>query len=329
MRNFLLMILVVAAVTAGTATFARGSDEGKKANENWFIERGDTEVPQVNVSQVKGKIVIAGSSTVYPVAEKLADLFREDGYSDRITVESIGSGAGFERWTKGETDISNASRPIKNTEVETAKSIGRDPIEFLIGIDALAVVINPENDWVTDVDLPTLAKIFSSDKWSDVNPDWPDHAIEKFSPGTDSGTFDFFVEKIFKKKAETLISAPSLQLSEDDNILSRGVQNSKYGIGYFGYAYYAEAGNALKALSINTVLPSEESIYSNSYALARPLFMYSAAKIMKEKAQIAAFLAYTLNNVEAIIKETGYFPAPEPTLAESRAKWVETMEGTY
>ncbi len=302
--------------------------QGNAQKNDWAIKR-EGQIPEVYVSKVQGDLIIAGSSTVFPLVEKLADTFREDGYVGNIKVDSIGSGAGFERWTKGETDISNASRPIKQKEAKAAQKIGRNPLEFLIGIDALVVVVNPENDWVDNVSVEMLAKIFSVDKWNDVDSSWPDMPIEKFSPGTDSGTFDYFVEEIFDKNKKPLLSANSLQLSEDDNILSRGIQNSKYGIGYFGYAYYDEAKNALKAVGIAGNLPSEQNIYSNTYLLARPLYMYTSESIMQQKPQVAAFLAYTLNNVESIISEVGYFPAKQIDYAASMALWLKAMEGQY
>ncbi len=328
MKKFSFILLIVISTITIVPVFANGNKEEADSSNNWAIKR-EAQIPEVNASNVQGSIIIAGSSTVFPVAEKLADIFREDGYTGNIKVDSIGSGAGFERWTKGETDIANASRPIKEKEINTAQSIGRDPIGFLIGIDALVVIVNPENDWLNDVSIEMLAKIFSSDKWSDVNPSWPNAMIEKFSPGTDSGTFDYFVEAVFDKDKEPLLSANSLQLSEDDNILSRGVQSSKYGIGYFGYAYYNEAKDTLKAISISGSVPSEKSVYDNTYPLARPLYMYSSASIMQEKQQIAAFLAYTLNNIESVITEVGYFPARQADYTNSNKAWMQAMEGNY
>ena len=328
MKTTIFILTVIASILLNVSVFARGNKNKVSNSSNWAIKR-DSQIPEIDVSEVKGDLIIAGSSTVFPVAEKLADIFREDGYTGNIKVDSIGSGAGFERWTKGETDISNASRPIKTKEIQAAQSIGREAIEFILGIDALVVVVHPDNDWLNDVSIETLAKIFSSDTWSDVNPSWPNFAIEKFSPGTDSGTFDYFVEEVFDKNKKPLLSANSLQLSEDDNILSRGVQSSKYGIGYFGYAYYSEAKDTLKAINIEGASPSEESIYNNHYPLARPLYMYSSASIMQEKSQVAAFLAYTLNNVESILLEVGYFPALQEEYATSKKAWMTAMKEAY
>ncbi|NMC02068.1 MAG: phosphate-binding protein, partial [Chloroflexi bacterium] len=180
-------------------------------------------LPEVNPLEVKGDIITAGSSTVFPLSERMAERFRDEGYSGNITIDSIGSGAGFERFcVAGETDIANASRAIKDSEIESCRAIGREPIEFRIGTDALAVVVSKDNTFITDATLEELAAIFTAEKWSDVNPAWPDEAILRFIPGTDSGTFDYFVEEVFENDKTPLLSSKNLQLSEDDNILVRG-----------------------------------------------------------------------------------------------------------
>lgn len=289
---------------------------------------GEVHLPEVNPLEVTGDIIIAGSSTVFPLAERLAERFRDEGYSGNITIDCIGSGAGFERFCKaGETDISKASRPIKDSEREACRSIGREPLEFRIGTDALAVVVSRENDFIYDVTLEELAKIFSAEavKWSDVNPEWPDREILRFTPGTDSGTFDFFVEEVLDKDKERALSAPNLQLSEDDNVLVQGVLGSPYAIGYFGYAYYAENADRLRALSIEGVEPNAETVDSGTYPLARPLFMYSTADIMREKPQVAAFLNFVLTHVNEEIRDVGYFPASTEALNASKRTWLEAM----
>lgn len=298
----------------------------------------EAEWPEIDPLQVVGDIRAAGSSTVYPLLEKLAERFREDGYSGNLTIDSIGTGAGMERFCKaGETDIANASRRIKDSELESCKAIGRDPIEFRIGTDGLAVVVHPENDWLTDgVTLEQLAELFSADneKWSDVNPDWPNEPIKRFAPGTDSGTFDFFVEVVMdplyvidkeadKGKGETKhLEAKNLQQSEDDNVLVTGVAGDRYAIGYFGYAYYAENPGQLKIVKIDGVEPNMETVEDGSYPLARPLFLYSDAKIMREKPQVAAFIAYVLTHVNEVIQEVGYFPASESALKAAKEAWL-------
>jgi len=266
---------------------------------------------------LQGEIVSAGSSTVYPLAERMAELFQEEGFTGEITIDSIGSGAGFERFcVAGETDVSNASRPIKDSEVESCQAIGREPIQFRVGTDAVAVVVSAENDFVTEVTLAELAMIFSdaAETWADVRSDWPDEPIQRFIPGTDSGTFDFFVEKVFDEDEEPHLSASNTQLSEDDNVLVQGILGSPYAIGYFGYAYYAENADTLTVLMIDGVEPVQANVDNFSYPLARPLFLYSDATILQEKPQVAEYIRFFLENVNDEVVDVGYFPAPEAEL---------------
>jgi len=286
------------------------------------------QLPEVNPLQVKGAIVTAGSSTVFPLSEAIAEMFRDEGYKDNITIDSIGSGAGFERFCKtGETDISNASRAIKSSEVDSCKAIGREPVEFRVGTDALAVVVSKQNTFLTNVTKEELAKIFSTAavKWSDVNASWPNENILRFSPGTDSGTFDYFVEVVLEKKKELLLDAANVQLSEDDNVLVQGVLGSPYAIGYFGYAYYQENAGKMNALSINGVAPTRETVDGGTYPLARPLFIYSTAKIMSEKSQVASFINYYLTHVNEVISKVGYFQASAQALDASKNTWLQAM----
>jgi len=283
-------------------------------------------LPEVNPLEVTGDIIAAGSSTVFPLSERMAERFRDEGYAGNITIDSIGSGAGFERFCKaGETDISNASRGIKDSEVESCQAIGREPIEIRVGTDALAVVVSKENDFITGVSLEELAQLFSSDaeKWSDVNSSWPAEDILRFIPGTDSGTFDFFVEEVFDEDKERALSASNQQLSEDDNVLVQGVLGSPYAIGYFGYAYYAENADTLNVLSIEGVEPTDATVDSNEYPLARPLFMYTTATIMQQKPQVASFVNFYLTYVNEEIKDVGYFPANPKALNSARKAWLE------
>src|SRR5215208_1325939 len=287
---------------------------------------------------VSGDIVSAGSSTVFPLSERMKQRFEEEGFGGNITIDSIGSGAGFERFCKtGETDIANASRPIKDSEVEScaALSPARTPAGFQIGIDALAVTVSKDNTWLTDVSKEELAQIFSSaTNWSDVRPEWPAEPIQRFSPGTDSGTFDYFVEAVMGpanadadgkadlvKGEEAILNAANIQFSEDDNVLVQGVEGSEFAIGYFGYAYYQENADRLNILSVEGVAPDAETAESGEYPLARPLFIYSDAQIMQEKPQVASFILFYLNNVGNEILDVGYFPVSDIKLQESLDAW--------
>jgi phosphate transport system substrate-binding protein len=285
---------------------------------------------------VTGDIVSAGSSTVFPLSERMSQRFSEEGFTGNITIDSIGSGAGFERFCKtGETDISNASRAIKDSEVESCKAIGREPLAFRIGTDAIALVVSKDNTFLTDVTLVELAQIFSTaEKWSDVRPEWPAEPIRRFIPGTDSGTFDYFVEKVMAPanlnadgKADlalgeaAILAAANLQMSEDDNVLVQGVEGSPYAIGFFGFAYYQENADKLTVLSVEGVTPDEKTAEDNSYPISRPLYIYSTAQIMQEKPQVAAFIYFYLTNVNNEILDVGYFPASQAILDEALNTW--------
>ena len=312
----------------GPAPAAAPAPETEPAAEEKAMEMGPAGLPMVDPMAVTGDIIIAGSSTVYPLAERMAERFVDEGYDGSISISSIGSGAGFERFcVAGETDVSNASRPIKDSEVESCNAIERAPIELRVGTDALAVVVSQDNDFLTDISMAELALIFSTAaNWSDVNPDWPNEPIQRFSPGTDSGTFDYFVEEVFDKDAEPILAAAELQLSEDDNVLVQGVLGSAYAIGYFGYAYYQENADTLKVLSINGVEATADNVDNASYPLARPLFMYSTAAILHEKPQVADFLNFVLSYVNEEIVGVGYFPASAADMQAAIDGWKMAME---
>lgn len=332
MKKLVLIGLMVAMMVPLAASGAKeqtpSADNGKLA---WIEGPSVHELPGVNPLKVAGNIITAGSSTVFPLSERMAERFKEEGYSGTITIDSIGSGAGFERFTvAGETDIANASRGIKTKEIENAKKIGRVPLEFRVGTDALAVVVSKANTFAKNATLEELAKIFSTAKtWSDVNPTWPDQPIQRFIPGTDSGTFDYFSEEIFKSNPEPMLSANNLQLSEDDNILVQGIKGSPYAVGFFGYAYYAENAASLNILSIEGVEATADNVDNGTYPLARPLFIYSDATIMQEKPQVAAFIDFYLSYVNEEIVNVGYFPANDSVIQKGRNLWLDAMKGTY
>lgn len=334
MRRILTLILIVTALAlaacggdttpAPEATAAPAASAAQPAAAPVAAD----ELPMVDPMSVTGDIIAAGSSTVFPLSERMAERFRDEGYAGNITIDSIGSGAGFERFcVAGESDISNASRPIKDSEVESCKAIGRDPLEIRVGTDALAVVVSKENTFLTNVTKEELAVIYSTaTTWADVNPAWPAEPIQRFTPGTDSGTFDYFVEEIFATDATPLLSAANVQLSEDDNVLVQGVEGSPYAIGYFGYAYYEENMDRMNILSVEGVMPSAATVDSNEYPLARPLFIYTTGQIMKEKPQVAAFIDFYLTYVNEEIISVGYFPANPAALEAAKMAWKEAMK---
>ena len=330
-------ILLVWFLIAGLALAACGgsSEEEASADESAMNESAtaaaDTSdgLPEVNPLEVTGDIITAGSSTVFPLSEAMAERFKDEGYADNITIDSIGSGAGFERFcVAGESHITNASRPIRDSERESCAAIDRIPIEFRVGTDALAVTVSKDNDFVDNLSLDELALVFSTAAtWADVNPDWPAEPIQRFSPGTDSGTFDYFVEEVFDEDKEPILSADAIQLSEDDNVLVQGVTGSPYAVGYFGYAYYQENTDTLKIVAINGVDATAANVDNGSYSLARPLYIYSDAGIMAEKPQVAAFVNFYLTYVNEEIERVGYFPAESSVLEAAKQSLLHAMTG--
>ncbi len=314
---FALFSLLPAAVMAQEAT--------PEATEEAAIEL--IELPVVDPLALEGDVITAGSSTVFPVSEAMAERFLEDGFAGEVTVDSIGSGGGFERFcVTGETDVANASRAIREGEIASCAEIDRTPIEFLIGIDALSVVVSTSNDFVTELSLEQLTAIFSgaATTWDQVDASFPAETIQIFSPGSDSGTFDYFVEVILldaldneeteeNEAAAALLSVPGAQFSEDDNVLVQGIEASPYAIGYFGFAYYLENQAGLKAISLDfgdgAIEPNAETAEDGSYPLARPLYIYTDAAILADKPQVAGFVGYYLANVNEVLAEVGYFPA--------------------
>lgn len=334
----LLAALALAAVACGgddrrgqvttiATTVATQAPAASADSEGPMVSSGpDTfGLDPVDPLSVSGDIAVAGSSTVFPLAEAMAARFEDEGYSGLITIDSIGSGAGFERFcVAGESDITNASRPIRDAEVESCQAIGRDPIEFRVGTDALAVTVSPGNTFVTDLSVAELAVLFSTaTTWRDVRADFPANPIQRFIPGTDSGTFDYFVEEVFHEDEGPILAAGNTQLSEDDNVLVQGIsgdgcdpsnESTTCAVGFFGYAFFAENSDRLSVLDIESVEPTAESVNMNTYPLARPMFMYSTASIIAEKPQVGAFLSFVLQFVNEEIGEVGYFPAPDAVL---------------
>jgi phosphate transport system substrate-binding protein len=319
---FVLASLVLAAC-GGAVTEAPAPEDPAKPAAPAEPAASDDPMSMYMPDAVSGDIVLAGSSTVFPLAERMIERFAEEGFDGNATYDSIGSGGGFERFcVNGETDISGASRGIKNSEVESCQSIGREPIEFRVGTDALSVVVSKENTFVTDATLEELALIFSTaTNWSDVRSEWPAEPIQRFIPGTDSGTFDYFVEVVFDEDDGPILAAANTQLSEDDNVLVQGVLGSQYAIGFFGYAYYAENEDVMNVLSVDGVAPTQETVDSNEYPLSRPLFIYSDATILQEKPQAAAFVYFFLTEVNNEITDVGYFPANDAVLSAAMDAW--------
>ena len=262
-------------------------------------------------------IQIDGSSTVFPITEAVAEEFQKAQKGTKVTVGVSGTGGGFKKFCRGETDISDASRPISKKEMDSCKEAGIKYVELPVAFDALTVVVNPKNDWLKTATVEELKKMWEPEaqgkvlKWSDVNPKWPNEKLALFGPGADSGTFDYFTGAINGKEKA---SRGDFTASEDDNVLVQGVSRDKYAIGYFGLAYYVENKDKLKALPIinkgatKAVSPSLETVMDGTYQpLARPIFIYVAEKSMA-KPEVKEFVSFYLKNAPKLVKEVGYVP---------------------
>lgn len=262
--------------------------------------------------QLSGSVAGDGSSTVAPILEGIVEEYAGEQPDVQVTVGVSGTGGGFEKFIQGETDFSNASRPIKEEEASKLEEAGVDYTEFLLAYDGLTVVVSQENDWVEDLTVEDLKKLWVEDgtekKWSDINPEWPDEEVVFYSPGTDSGTFDYFNEVILED--EDIVS--NATLSEDDNVLVQGIQADPNAIGFFGYAYYVANTDTLKAVSIGGIEPTNETIESGEYEpLSRPLFTYASNEAISEDAAVYDFIEYTLENAGAMAEAVGYVALPE------------------
>jgi phosphate transport system substrate-binding protein len=284
-------------------------------------------MPEIDPLSVEGDIITAGSSTVFPLTEAVAARFEDEGYTGNVTVDSVGTGGGFERFcVNGESDVANASRAIRDTEIEacTALTTPRIPIPFRVGLDALTIAVSSENDFVDNLTFEQVQLLFSTaETWADVDPSFPAEPILRYIPGTDSGTFDFFVEVIFDAD-EAPILASNPNQSEDDNVLVQGIESSPYAVGFFGYAYYQAESGSLRAISVDGVAPSGATAENGSYILSRPLFIYSDPTVMATKPQVASFVGYYLQVVNEVINEVGYFPVSEYAFNRTELWWIAT-----
>ena len=271
-----------------------------------------------------GTIRSDGSSTVGPLMQAAAERFQSENEGARVTVGVSGTGGGFERFCRGETDISNASRPIEDDEKQVCSGQGIEFLELPVANDALTVVVNRENDWadcLTVEQLKTIWKPGSNvDSWKDVDPSFADESMKLYGPGTDSGTFDYFTEEI---NGEEGASRTDYSASEDDNVIVRGVEGDAGALGYFGFTYFEENEDTLKALEIDggggCVAPSAESAQSGEYKpLARPLFIY-VKKASLERPEVMDFVEFIFDNSGEIADSARFIPATEDQIAEARS----------
>jgi len=284
-----------------------------------------------------GSITIDGSSTVFPISEAVAEEFLKEQRNVRVTVGLSGTGGGFQKFCNGETEISDASRPITQREIEACAAKGIEYIELPVAFDALSVVVNPQNNWVDCIKISELKKMWEPaaqgtvTTWGQVNPAWSAGGqLKLFGPGTDSGTFDYFTEHVMGKARE---SRGDYTASEDDNVLVQGVTGDKSAIGYFGLAYYVENKGKLKALKVDgetgsgCVEGSAATVENGTYPLSRPLFIY-VRKDVAERPEVKAFVDYYLKNVAELSADVGYVKFPDNVYKLVQARWEARKTGT-
>ena len=269
---------------------------------------------------LSGSVALDGSSTVFPISEAVAEEFQREYSGVQVTVGISGTGGGFQKFCNAEIDISNASRPIKDSEIQSCQQGGVEFIELPVAFDGLAVVVNPQNDWVDHLTVDELKKMWEPaaqgtvTRWNQIRPEWPDEPLNLYGAGTDSGTFDYFTEAIV---GESGASRGDYTASEDDNVLVQGVAGDVNALGYFGLAYAIENEGRVKIVPIvnpetgEPVEPSLDTVKSGQYQpLSRPLFIYVSASAV-ERPEVDAFVRFYLENAAALVEEVGYIPLPD------------------
>ena len=274
---------------------------------------GQTQDAQAGLS---GSIAIDGSSTVYPISEAVAEEFQKMNQGVKVTVNFSGTGGGFEKFLVKETDINDASRPIKDKEINKAKESGIEYLELKVAYDGLSVVVNKDNDYVDYLTLEELKKIWEPNSsvktWKDVRAEWPAEHIKLYGPGSDSGTFEYFTEEVNGEAGAIRVDYTA---SEDDNVLVNGIAGDKDSIGFFGYAYYIENKDKLKVVPIDSgngpVAPNAETVENGTYEpLSRPLFIYVNKEALQRE-EIKEFINYYLTEGKELIPEIGYVKLPQ------------------
>ena len=296
--------------------------------------------PSSNTSDPAGSrlIKVDGSSTVFPVTEAVAEEFQAVNQA-RVTVGISGTGGGFKKFTRGEIDVVNASRPILKEEMEIARANNIEYIELPVAFDALTVVVNPQNDWVDSMTVEELKKVWEPDaqgkitRWNQIRPEFPNEEIALFGAGADSGTFDYFTEAIVGKAKS---SRGDYTGSEDDNVLVQGIEGNKYALGYLPFAYFEPHKARMKALSIQwdknkvqePVMPNLENVLAGTYnPLSRPLFIYVNRKSL-DKPEVKEFVEFYLANAPALTQEVKYMPLPQDAYDMAVQRFREMKTGT-
>lgn len=326
----LLATIALGACSGGAATTAPSA--GATAEATTAPTEAASEAPALS-----GTITIDGSSTVYPITEAVAEEFQIANPGVRVPTSLSGTGGGFKKFCVGETEINDASRPIKAQDEKEGLACAANGIEYVelqVAIDGLTVVVNPANTFATCLTVEELAKIYGPDspqglKWSDVRAGFPADPVNRFMPGADSGTFDYFTEEV---NGETDAATQFATQSEDDNVLVTGVAGDANAISFFGYAYFVENTDKLKAVEVDggsgCVAPTEATINDNSYApLSRPIFIYPDVAKAKARPELKAFVDFYLENTNALSAEVGYIAMPDALLQAEKDEWAAAVGG--
>lgn len=285
--------------------------------------------------QLTGEIYIDGSSTVYPITEAVAEEFRYEQPNIKVTIGVSGTGGGFKKFYRGESDINNASRPIKQTELDECKKNNIEFIELMVAYDGMAVIANPENDWLEEITVEELKMIWEPEaqgkitNWNQIRPEWPDAPIRLYGAGVASGTYDYFTEAIVGASGA---SRGDFTASEDDNVLVQGIAGDKYALGFFGLAYFEENKEKLKLIRVdngeNAVYPTLETVSDGTYApLSRPIYIY-VRKDAAQRDEVQEFIKFYIENVPELSKEVGYIPLPGSLYEDVMNKFMAATEDT-
>jgi phosphate transport system substrate-binding protein len=308
-------------------SYLRGRGKGLSTRSIWLAVLGSALALATGCKKPVALVKVDGSSTVFPITEAVAEQFQKTAGNVRVTVGISGTGGGFQKFCRGETDISDASRPIKPSEVEACRKAGVEYVELPVAYDGIAIVVNPRNTWAADIAVQELRTLWQPEaqgritRWNQIRSAWPDREVHLFGAGVDSGTYDYFTEAIVGKEHS---SRGDYTSSEDDNVLVQGIASDELALGFFGLAYYEENKSRLKVLPVDDgkpdngagpIVPSADTVRVGTYQpLSRPIFIY-VSKAALDRAEVASFVRFYLENAPRLVSEVGYIPLPERAYA--------------
>ena len=334
--NWLTAVGLLVSAALSIATIGCGPSVSTSGDAQQDLNEG---APGNDLRNLEGEVAIDGSSTVAPISVAVAEAFEKDYPKVNVGVATSGTGGGFKRFTQGETDISDASRPIKDSEFEKCRENGISFVELPVAYDGLTIVVNKKNAFVEELTVDDLKKIFlregGAKNWSDVNPDWPDTRIKIYAPGTDSGTFDYFFGDVVAKDKDNEHPRDDMSVSEDDNVLVTGVAGETGAIGFFGASYYFANADKIRAVSIvnpvsgATVSPTASTIESGEYApFSRPLFIYVNEDSLK-RPEVKKFIEFYLDHAAELAKKVDYVALPVEIYELARNRYLDRLVGTH